>query len=63
MWGLWKGEISLLQLSTIIGIFSAEQLIVGGYKSHDLLMLLIKYPTIHFRAELLSLLPLKACTN
>lgn len=62
-WGLWKGEISLLQLSTIIGIFSAEQLIFGEYKSHGLLVLLIKHSMIHFRAELLSLLPLKAHTN
>ena len=57
------GEISLLQLFTIIDIFSAEQLIFGGYKSHDLPVLLIKHSMMHFRAELLSLPPLKARTN
>lgn len=42
--GVWKGDISLLPLFTIIGISSAKQLIFGGYKSQDLPMLLINTP-------------------
>lgn len=57
--GTWgSGRDTFLQLFTIIGIFSAEQTIFGGYRSRDLSVLLIKHSRIHFRVELLSLLPL-----